>query len=317
MCTYNGAKYIREQLDSIVNQTYPIFELIIQDDCSTDETISICREYAEKYSFIKLYINESQKGVNLNFHSAALRAMGDYIAISDQDDIWCLDKIEKQVQKIGDFYLLGSHSQPFTTDKKIELTSEDSRVPNFGLERMIYLTVFPGHTMIFQRKLLELVPELIYWENHICYDRVYQLTAAAYEQVAFQSEKLVFHRRHDRAITYTKPLDYKRGVCNIIKSVFRTFKCYLQVRPHIRDFYTNIYNLLKNININTISKSNALHIAFNQSQSGIIPFLKLTYWNIRMRNKIFYTPEQNKIISILRGAYFAISCSDYFRYYVK
>ena len=59
ICTYNGAKYIREQLDSIVNQTYPIFELIIQDDSSTDETISICREYAEKYSFIKPYINES------------------------------------------------------------------------------------------------------------------------------------------------------------------------------------------------------------------------------------------------------------------
>jgi len=52
MCTYNGAKYIREQLDSIINQTYPIFEIIIQDDCSTDDTVDIIREYAETHSFI-------------------------------------------------------------------------------------------------------------------------------------------------------------------------------------------------------------------------------------------------------------------------
>ena len=50
MCTYNGAKYIREQLDSIINQTYPIFEIIIQDDCSTDDTVDIIREYAETHS---------------------------------------------------------------------------------------------------------------------------------------------------------------------------------------------------------------------------------------------------------------------------
>lgn len=63
MCTYNGAKYIREQLDSIINQTYPIFEIIIQDDCSTDETVEIIREYIESNKTIKLFVNEKQKGV--------------------------------------------------------------------------------------------------------------------------------------------------------------------------------------------------------------------------------------------------------------
>ena len=48
LCTYNGARFLREQLDSIVNQTYPIYELIIQDDCSTDSTESIAKEYVEK-----------------------------------------------------------------------------------------------------------------------------------------------------------------------------------------------------------------------------------------------------------------------------
>ena len=65
MCTYNGAKYLKEQLDSIINQTYPIYELIIQDDCSTDGTVSILEEYAQKYSFIHYRINEKNKGYNL------------------------------------------------------------------------------------------------------------------------------------------------------------------------------------------------------------------------------------------------------------
>ena len=76
MCTYNGAKYIREQLDSIINQTYPIFEIIIQDDCSTDETVEIIRKYAESNKTIKLFVNKKQKGVTLNFITALKRQVG-------------------------------------------------------------------------------------------------------------------------------------------------------------------------------------------------------------------------------------------------
>lgn len=57
MCTYNGEQFLREQLDSILAQTYPIHELIIQDDCSTDHTADIVREYARQYPFIRFYAN--------------------------------------------------------------------------------------------------------------------------------------------------------------------------------------------------------------------------------------------------------------------
>ena len=67
MCTYNGEKYIREQLDSIVAQTYPIHELIIQDDCSTDKTFDILTEYKSKYQIIQIYRNTQNKGINPNF----------------------------------------------------------------------------------------------------------------------------------------------------------------------------------------------------------------------------------------------------------
>ena len=58
MCTYNGEKYLREQIESILNQTCPVYELIIQDDRSTDRTVEIVREYQQKDSRVKLFVNE-------------------------------------------------------------------------------------------------------------------------------------------------------------------------------------------------------------------------------------------------------------------
>ena len=101
MCTYNGERFLREQMDSILAQTYPIHEIIISDDCSTDGTIDILREYAAKHTFIKIHQNARNIGFNSNFYHAFNRATGEYIAISDQDDIWFPQKIEEQVKQIS------------------------------------------------------------------------------------------------------------------------------------------------------------------------------------------------------------------------
>ena len=70
-------------------QTYPIHEIIVCDDCSTDGTMNILQEYATKFPFIKVHRNTRNKGCNQNFHDILV----DYIAISDQDDIWFPKKI--------------------------------------------------------------------------------------------------------------------------------------------------------------------------------------------------------------------------------
>lgn len=67
MCTYNGESFIREQLDSIMAQTYPVEEIIIQDDCSTDGTFEVVSEYASRYPHIRPIRNKTRKGVNGNF----------------------------------------------------------------------------------------------------------------------------------------------------------------------------------------------------------------------------------------------------------
>src|SRR5574344_2136916 len=92
--TYNGEKYLREQLDSIFNQTMVPEEIVVVDDRSTDSTIQILEEYKQKYG-LKYYINEQNLGYNKNFEKAITLCQGDYIALCDQDDVWLPEKIEK------------------------------------------------------------------------------------------------------------------------------------------------------------------------------------------------------------------------------
>lgn len=105
MATYNGERFLREQMDSILAQTYPISEIIVQDDGSTDATLDIIKDYAAQHKNIRLFQNEHNLGYNLNFETAAKRATGDLIAIADQDDVWFPEKIERLVGGIGDHSL--------------------------------------------------------------------------------------------------------------------------------------------------------------------------------------------------------------------
>jgi glycosyltransferase involved in cell wall biosynthesis len=102
MCTYNGERFIKEQLDSILNQTYKNFELIITDDDSSDKTITIIKEYIKQDKRIKLYQNNSNLGFIKNFEKAISLCSGDYIVLADQDDIWKVNKLEIFLEQIKD-----------------------------------------------------------------------------------------------------------------------------------------------------------------------------------------------------------------------
>lgn len=94
LTTYNGAKYIGKQLDSILNQTIQDIELVVCDDCSLDDTVSILEEYAQKDNRIHVYVNEHNLGFKKNFENTIRKTTGDYVALCDQDDIWLPDHLE-------------------------------------------------------------------------------------------------------------------------------------------------------------------------------------------------------------------------------
>jgi len=101
--TYNGEAYLREQLDSVLAQTYPSLEIITIDDGSSDTTVAILKEYAARDTRIKVVVNEQNLGFIRNFEKGCSLAAGRWISLCDQDDYWLPDKIKKMVEAIGDY----------------------------------------------------------------------------------------------------------------------------------------------------------------------------------------------------------------------
>ena len=98
MATYNGSRFLREQLDSFLTQTRLPDEVIISDDCSADETLQIVRAFAERAPFsVVLIKNRYRMGCTANFSQALMKAKGDLVFLSDQDDVWLPIKIERMV----------------------------------------------------------------------------------------------------------------------------------------------------------------------------------------------------------------------------
>ena len=230
MCTYNGAKYLRQQLDSILQQTYPLLEVIVQDDQSTDDTLQVLREYADRYpQLVKVFVRAQRTGINDNFFTAIDRACGDYFAISDQDDVWASDKIARQVAQLeasGNW--VSSHCSPkYDGQTPTDQIPYDHRMPNFGLERLMYNGPLFGHTLLVRRSFYEWFRSQVSDEqmrecgHSICYDGLISFTASAYGKVDYLVVPLTFHRFHQTSQSYNEHRDNSQhNVSNAIHMVW-------------------------------------------------------------------------------------------------
>ena len=97
MATYNAEKTIEQAIDSVLNQTYPNFELLVVNDCSKDRTVELVRDIAAKDSRVRLISNVKNSGVSYTRKHGLEEAKGSWIAILDSDDAWAPEKLEKQI----------------------------------------------------------------------------------------------------------------------------------------------------------------------------------------------------------------------------
>lgn len=164
MTTYNGEKFLREQLDSILSQTYTNLEIIICDDNSMDSTYTILREHAVLDSRIKLFQNDTNLGLVKNFEKALSLSNGDFIALADQDDIWLPEKIETLLNEIGNHDLVCSSFTLIDEEGK-EIQRKKSFIQElaksflkkeikFSVETMFYTNFVTGCTALFRKSLL-------------------------------------------------------------------------------------------------------------------------------------------------------------------
>ena len=197
LCTYNGEKYIREQLESIVSQTYPIHELLIQDDCSTDATPLIIEEYKEKYPFIRFYRNKNNLGFNRNFWKAFEKVTGDYIAISDQDDIWVDTKIEVLVGCIGNYLMVYADSVSFFDKIPYYVAARKEEFVLTGLRFISLQYGVLGHDCLMRKELIQITPKEV--REKFVYDFALALVARSKRSLLHKVENLTYFRRHPHA----------------------------------------------------------------------------------------------------------------------
>lgn len=165
MCTYNGRLFLREQMDSILAQDLKPYEIIVQDDLSTDDTWDLLETYQRDYpGLVKIHRNAERLGFNRNFHTAMLRATGDYIAISDQDDIWFPQKLRRQVEAIGTADCCVSE---YYTDPTYERPLHHRVTPKLTFEHILFYDPTPGHVMLLRTSFVKNIPE---WNYRIYYD---------------------------------------------------------------------------------------------------------------------------------------------------
>ncbi len=195
VCTYNGAKYLCDQLDSILNQTYPIYEIIVQDDKSTDDTCKIVLDYQRKFHNIKLYKNDVQKWPSMNFATAFKCATGDVIAPCDQDDIWLPHKIEKLLGVLGDKNVAYSNDIVWLSNGNRHVAKYG---PYYNPWQFVY-SFIPGHTMVFRKEMVMDIFAAV--ESGLSFDYSIALLGILRNSIIRCNEELQIWRRHDQSVT--------------------------------------------------------------------------------------------------------------------
>ena len=194
MATFNGGKYIKEQINSILVQLGKEDELIISDDGSTDNTLEIIRELGDNR--IKLYQNINMHGYAHNFENALTHASGDYIFFSDQDDVWLPNKVETMLTHLQhDNFVI---SDAYITNDELEIKGRLSswRTYKKGYLQNLFKSIYAGCTCAFTKRIKEYAlpfPSTKY----IQHDNWIGLLCELKFNVVYVDEPLILYRRHN------------------------------------------------------------------------------------------------------------------------
>ncbi|MCD8237981.1 MAG: glycosyltransferase [Clostridiales bacterium] len=205
MATYNGSKYIIEQLNSILKQSLQPDEVIICDDCSSDDTALIIKAFIKENKLNNWFfeVNEKNKGYSLNFSDAMKKSKGDIIFLADQDDIWLEDKIKNMsqiIEKNPKIKLLVSNADPFYCGEAPQKVSFEKV---YGKSELVKIKnkykwikpMRPGCSMCFRRELLKDYDYI--WFDKYPHDCLLWGLAVLNDGAFLYNRSTINFRRHD------------------------------------------------------------------------------------------------------------------------
>jgi glycosyltransferase involved in cell wall biosynthesis len=200
LSAYNGERFLRAQLDSILAQSFADFELIAVDDASSDGSFALLQEYARRDG--RLSVSRNARNVGLPENLAALfgRARAPWIAISDHDDVWHPRKLEKLLERAGSNAAVYCNSDLIDgRGRLLGLTIMDAigvETPASGDKplKLMWKNCVSGHSMIFRR---ELCGAFLPFSADLPYDQQIAILAMASGGLAYCPEPLIQHRLHE------------------------------------------------------------------------------------------------------------------------
>lgn len=204
MATYNGEKYLKEQINSIIKQTHKDWILSIRDDGSTDDTINILEAYSKKYKNIRiLKDNKGNLGYKKNFEELLMNSTEEILFLCDQDDIWKEKKIEICLKKIGDKKVLHHNAQVFY-EKELKELKEKELYSIYDYSKSLknfYKPNFTGCCMVLKKIFLkEVLPIPTQYPGH---DTWIGLLSYLESNIIYIDDKLINYRRHTSNVSFT------------------------------------------------------------------------------------------------------------------
>ena len=205
MATYNGDKFIRLQIESILNQSYSNLEIVVVDDASSDNTLTILQEYANADDRISIYPNDKNIGFVANFERGLMLVKGEYIALSDQDDIFDKNKIQSLINALkassgcdlvcSDIRLIDGDGN-LIANSMWKSTNIGSHKKRYDFRRLVYQNYVTGCSMLMTRKLCD--RSLPFPDDCLFHDWWITVVAASRNcgGICFVNEPLISYRQH-------------------------------------------------------------------------------------------------------------------------
>ena len=243
LATYNGEKYLKEQIDSILEQTYSDFRLLISDDGSTDDTRKILEEYKNKDSRIQVFFQESNLGVVKNFEFLLKKVESAYYMFSDQDDIWKAEKIEKSLNKIENDNCDLVYSDLEVVDEKLNVTYESywklkgiyNKIKKYNNFESLYLNNFvTGCTIISKKELIDTYLPLPNSSKYVLHDYWISLILSQNGKIDYIEEPLIKYRQHKNNKVGSKKKSNELRTIDEIRKLFIEVK-----KEHFKVFIEN------------------------------------------------------------------------------
>lgn len=257
LATYNGEKYLKCQLDSILNQTHKNIRLLINDDCSTDNTRVILKEYEEKDDRIKVKYNEKNLGYVKNFEDLLKRVENKYFALSDQDDFWKEEKIEKSLNKLleEDADLVFTDLEPVDeklntiTPSMVRFMQMDKNIKKHQDYKLVFLrNCVTGCTILSKKELInKYIP--IPTKKPMVHDWWMALIISQIGKITFLDEPTIKYRQHgnNQLGIY--------GMKNYIQDFDEYREKYIQLKLDQFNLYVENEQFFKNKELITLSKN--------------------------------------------------------------